>query len=84
MIERELEVIDRVTEEASDIAVALADVRDAVEGTSAHEMKEALSVIVERINSVADVLTALSIDLAKLDNTLDRKNISGEDTNDKI
>lgn len=70
MIERELEVTDRVTEEASDIAVALADLRDEADGKSVVEIKEILAGVIERANEVADVLTALSIDLARVNNNL--------------
>lgn len=74
MIERELEVVDDVMEEASDIAVALADLRDSADGKTAVELKQELSVIVERINGVADVLTALSIDLFKVNTQLNTAN----------
>ncbi len=70
MIERELEVMDNATEEASDIAVALADLRDTLDGKSADEVKQSLSTLLERINGIADVLTALSIDLFKVNTQL--------------
>ena len=79
MIERELEVMDNATDEASDIAVALADLRDTVDGKSADEVKQSLSIVVERINGIADVLTALSIDLFKINAQL---NIAGNDRSD--
>ncbi len=82
MIERELEVIDDATEEASDIAVALADLRDTLDGKSSDEVKESLAAIIGRINGVADVMTALSIDLFKVNINLtkhaDNQNITGE------
>lgn len=70
MIERELEVVDGAAEEASDLAVVLADLRDEADGKSATEIKELLAGVIERINNVADVLTALSIDLARVNNNL--------------
>ena len=70
MIERELEVMDNATEEASDIAVALADLRDTLNSKSSDEVKQYLSTILERINGIADVLTALSIDLFKVNTQL--------------
>ena len=83
MIERELEVMDDATEEASDIAVALADLRDALDGKSSDEVKESLAGIIGRINGVADVLTALSIDLFKvninLTNNANAQSSTGED-----
>ena len=82
MIERELEVMDDATEEASDIAVALADLRDTLDGKSVDEVKESLAGIIARINGVADVLTALSIDFFKvniiLTNRPEQQNIAGE------
>ena len=70
MIERELEIIDRAVDESSDVAIELANLRDALDGKSADEIKQTLSDAIERIDALADVLTALSIDLAHVNRTL--------------
>ena len=71
MIEREIEVLDRAVDESSDIAVELAKLRDAVDGTPAAEVMPTLGALVDRVNALADVLTALSIDLANVNNSLE-------------
>ncbi|MCP9493273.1 MAG: hypothetical protein MSG64_02335 [Pyrinomonadaceae bacterium MAG19_C2-C3] len=85
MIERELEVMDNATEEASDIAVAVADLRDTLNGKSADEIKQSLSTLLERINGIADVLTALSIDLFKVNAQIngagDTRNNANQESN---
>ena len=70
MFERELEVIDQAAEEAGDIAVQLANLRDAIDAQPTSEIKQTLATAVERIDKLADILTALSIDLAHVDRTL--------------
>lgn len=70
MIEREVEVVNRIIDESSDIAIELANLRDSVEGTAAEQVKPTLDTLVDRVNALADVLTALSIDLTRVNNNL--------------
>jgi hypothetical protein len=70
MIEREIEVLDRTIDETGEVAVELANVRDALATLTADDIRRALSTIVERVDGVANVLTALSIDLTRVNNSL--------------
>ena len=70
MFERELEVVDQAAEEAGDIAIQLANLRDTIDAQPPDEAKQALAAAVERIDNLADILTALSIDLAHVNRTL--------------
>ncbi|MBA3438433.1 MAG: hypothetical protein H0T92_01000 [Pyrinomonadaceae bacterium] len=73
MIERELEVVDQAAEEAGDIAIQLANLRDSIDAQPTNEAKQALVTAIERIDNLADVLTALSIDLAHVNRTLKKE-----------
>lgn len=81
MIEREIEVLNSTIDETGEVAVELANVRDALGTLTADDIKRALSAMVERVDGVANVLTALSIDLAKVNNSLtgDGERKSGEE-----
>lgn len=70
MFERELEVIDQASEEAGDIAIQLANLRDAIDAQPLDEAKQTLSQAVERVDKLADLLTALSIDIAHINRTM--------------
>ncbi len=70
MLERELEVVDQAAEEAGDIAIQLASLRDAVDAQLPNVAKQTIATAIERIDSLADVLTALSIDLTHVNRTL--------------
>ena len=71
MIDRELEVLNRTIDESGEVAIELANLRDAIESFTPDEIKRTLSEMIERIDGVANVLTALSIDLAKINNRLE-------------
>ncbi|MBA3443071.1 MAG: hypothetical protein H0T92_24770 [Pyrinomonadaceae bacterium] len=70
MLERELEVVDQAAEEAGDIAIQLASLRDAVDAQLPNVAKQTIATAIERIDNLADVLTALSIDLTHVNRTL--------------
>lgn len=70
MFERELEVVDQAAEEAGDIAIHLANLRDGIDAQPPDEAKQALAAAVERVDNLADILTALSIDLVHVSRTL--------------
>ena len=70
MFERELEVVDQAAEEAGDIAIQLANLRDAIDVQLPDVAKQTIATAIERIDNLADVLTALSIDLAHVNRTL--------------
>lgn len=70
VIERELEVVDQAAEEAGDIAIQLANLRDAIDAQPPNVAKQTIATAIERIDNLADILTALSIDLAHVNRTL--------------
>lgn len=70
MIEHELEVLNLAIDDSGEVAIELAKIYDALGTLTTDDIKSALATIIERVDNVADVLTALSIDLAKVNNKL--------------
>ena len=70
MIEHELEILNLAIDDSGEVAIELAKVYDALDTLTTDNIKSALAAIIKRVDNVADVLTALSIDLAKVNNKL--------------
>lgn len=70
MIEHELEILNLAIDDSGEVAIELAKIYDALGTLTTDDIKSALATIIERVDNVADVLTALSIDLAKVNNKL--------------
>jgi hypothetical protein len=84
MIEHELEILNQAIDDSGEVAIELAKVHEALDTLSTDDIKSALAAIIVRVDNVADVLTALSIDLAKVNNELLERRSNGNSKGSEI